>query len=225
VNIKGGIYNTHIVFTQLDNVQGPTGPAGIGATGPAGPSAVPKALPISYYYLSSDSPITGPASQIIKYNTYESSQSGTSLDCTYNPSTGILQNNSTHNLTIMISGQITTDNTTFDTSYNQPAISIVKGGNALLTSSVINFQGSSFSTSIVLNVGEQLYVRYTVSKPSTVNIKGGVYNTHIVFTQLDNVQGPTGPVGPVVYYAITFDGGNSASAYPFGPAFDCGLSI
>ena len=33
-------------------------------------------------------------------------------------------------------------------------------------------------------------------------------------------QGSTGPTGPVVSYI--FDGGNAASSYILGPAFDCG---
>ena len=37
--------------------------------------------------------------------------------------------------------------------------------------------------------------------------------------------GPTGPTGPTLYTAIIFDGGDSASTYPLGPAFDCGTSI
>lgn len=37
--------------------------------------------------------------------------------------------------------------------------------------------------------------------------------------------GDTGPTGTVIYSAIVFDGGDSLSSYPFGPAFDCGTSI
>jgi hypothetical protein len=37
--------------------------------------------------------------------------------------------------------------------------------------------------------------------------------------------GHTGPTGTVIYSAIVFDGGDSLSSYPLGPAFDCGTSI
>ena len=37
--------------------------------------------------------------------------------------------------------------------------------------------------------------------------------------------GSTGPTGAVLYTAIIFDGGDSTSTYPLGPAFDCGTSI
>jgi hypothetical protein len=37
--------------------------------------------------------------------------------------------------------------------------------------------------------------------------------------------GDTGPTGAVLYSAIVFDGGDSLSSYPLGPAFDCGTSI
>lgn len=37
--------------------------------------------------------------------------------------------------------------------------------------------------------------------------------------------GATGPTGTVIYTATVFDGGDSLSTYPLGPAFDCGTSI
>jgi hypothetical protein len=223
INILGGKYTTHITFTQLDNVQGPTGPSGI--IGPTGPSAVMKALPTVYYYLSTNAPITGPSNTTIIYDTIGSDESQGSLNCTYNPSTGVLSNPSGSALTMMVSGQITTDNAAFDINNDQPSVSIIKTSGTILTSSVINFKGSSFSTSLVLNNGEQLYIRYSYSRTNTINILGGKYTTHITFTQLDNVQGPTGPSGTVIYSAIVFDGGSAGSSYPFGPAFDCGQSI
>lgn len=37
--------------------------------------------------------------------------------------------------------------------------------------------------------------------------------------------GDTGPTGQVILVAILFDGGDSTTTYPFGPAFDCGTSV
>jgi len=37
--------------------------------------------------------------------------------------------------------------------------------------------------------------------------------------------GSTGPTGDVLWAAIVFDGGDSTTTYPFGPAFDCGTSV
>ena len=122
----------------------------------------------------------------------------------------------------------------------------------MLTSSAINFQGNSFSTSLTLNSGESLNIKYTYSFSRDVNILGGQYGSHIIFTQLDNVQGITGADGPTgvgvtgskgetgetgtqgptgatgapgPVTAYTFDGGFSTNNYSNGPAFDCGTSI
>jgi hypothetical protein len=225
-NITGGLYNTHIIFTQLDAVQGPTGPAG-----PTGPKGILACLPTAYYYLAANKHITGPSTSTVVYDTFALTESQATLDCTYNTTTGILTNNTYNSHTILVAGQITTDNTTLDLTYNQSSISIVKGAGAVLTSPVINFKGNTFSTSVLLNHGEQLYIQYSYNIPGSTNITGGKYNTHITFTQLDGAQGPagttgaTGPAGQVVYASVVFDGGNAASSYTFGPAFDCGQSI
>ena len=225
-NITGGLYNTHIIFTQLDAVQGPTGPAG-----PTGPKGVLASLPTAYYYQAASRPVTGPSTTTVIYDTFALTESQATLQCSYDTTTGILRNNSGVAHTILISGQITTDNTILDMRYDQPCIYIVKGAGSVLSSSVINFKGTSFSTSVLLNNGDQLYIQYAYNFPGTVNISGGKYNTHIVFTQLDGAQGPagttgaTGPAGQVVYATVVFDGGSAASRYPYGPAFDCGQSI
>lgn len=250
LSILGGAYSTYIIFTQLENVMGPTGPAG--------PQAIQQALPTAYYYLSASVPVTGPSVTTIVYNTYGSTESYGTLESTYNTSTGILQNTTSNTHTILLSGQITTDNASFDINNDQPSVSIVKTSGTILTSSVINFKGSSFSTSLVLTPGDQVYICYSYSFAETVHILGGEYTTHVTFTQLTGAQGstgptgiagptgqagiagptgsqgvtgpggsigPTGPTGTVIYTAIVFDGGSAASSYPFGPAFDCGQSI
>ena len=186
--VLGGPYNTHLVITQLDNVRG--------YTGPTGPAPLRKALPTVYYYLSTDATVTGISNTTILYDRVNPAQSGGVLDCTYDSTTGNISNPTTSSLTLLISGQITTDNKVLDYTYDQPSISLVKGINALVTSSVVNFKGSVFSTSLVLNPAEQACIKFAYYYPGdTVNIKSGPYNTHLVITQLDNVQGVTGPTG------------------------------
>jgi hypothetical protein len=207
--IKSGAYNTHIVFTQLDNVLGPRGPTGFagpagpagsaGLRGPTGPAAVQGSLSSAYYYLSADTTITGPETQTIVYDTNEPSQTEGQFACTYDIGTGFLTNNTSSPVTLLVSGQVTTNNITIDYVNDQPSISIIKGGVSILTSAAISFKGSVFSTSLILQPAENLYISYSYYLPGdTISIKGGAnpFNTHIMFTQLDNVQGPTGPIGP-----------------------------
>jgi len=101
-------------------------------------------------------------------------------------------------LTILVSGQVTTDYATLPITVNQPVVAVVKltgagARNPIISASAINFQGNSFSTPVVLNVGDALYVTYNYS--SSVNLIGGAYGTHVIFTQMDNVQGATGGTG------------------------------
>jgi hypothetical protein len=145
----------------------------------------------------------------------------------------------------LVSGQITTDNIQFDNNIQQPVIYIVKNGNNIISSSVINFQGSSFSSSVLIFPGDSIKIQYAQYFQETVNIYAGQFSTRITFSQLDYVSaagglgstgftgatgptgtvGPTGPSGLVTVYSIAFDGGSSSSIYVSGPAFDCGSSI
>jgi hypothetical protein len=210
INIQNTV--THLTYTQLDNVQGPTGPTGIigsatntgatgstgitgprGYTGHTGPMAIQKSLPTAYYYMSSNITVSQGQIQTIRYNTKDPSQSSGNLDCTY--LNGVLTNNTSDVITLLVSGQITTDSSVFDFNYNQPVITIVKNGATILSSSVINFQGSTFSTTLVLNPTDSFYVTYANYFPDPITILGSNYTTYVIFTQLDNVQGPTGPAG------------------------------
>jgi hypothetical protein len=235
VNILGGQFTTRITYTQLDNVQGPTG-----ATGPG---AIIKSMPSLSYYISANIPVqTGETVSVI-YDTFDSNNSTGQTDFTYDLVTGILRNPTTDTLTVMVSGQLQTDNDIIDITTDQPCIYVVKNTNNIVSSSVLNFQGSSFSTAIILEPGDQITILFAQYFQNTINILSGRFITRITYTQMDTVQGPTGATGPagqasdtgstgvtgptgrVVYAAIVFDGGDSMSAYPFGPAFDCGTSI
>ena len=74
---------------------------------------------------------------------------------------------------------------------SQPTITVNKQGNSIITSSAINFQGNSFSTTVVLGNADTVSVRYSQFSSSTVNIIGGQFSTRITYTQLDSVQGST----------------------------------
>jgi hypothetical protein len=138
---------------------------------------------------------------------------------------------------------LTTDNPFLDLDVAQPILYVKKNGNFIVSSSVINFEGSSFSTILVLQPGDTARIQYRQYFPTTINVLGGQYTTRITFTQMDYVEGAattgatgevgptgatgetgstgaTGPTGPVVAYI--FDGGQASSSYVLGPAFDCG---
>jgi hypothetical protein len=235
INILSGRFTTRITYTQMDTVQGPTG-----ATGPG---AIIKSMPSLSYYISANIPVpTGETVSVI-YDAFDSNNSTGQTDFTYNSSTGILRNPTTDTLTVMVSGQLQTDNDSIDITTDQPCIYVVKNTNNIVSSSVLNFQGSSFSTAIILEPNDQITILFAQYFQNTINILSGRFTTRITYTQMDTVQGPTGATGPggeasntgstgvtgptgrVVYAAIVFDGGDSTSAYPFGPAFDCGTSI
>jgi len=225
INILDGRFITRITYTQLDNVQGPTG-----ATGP---SAVMKSLPSISYYISNDIPSATEQLVTVIYDTYDSENSSGSTDFTYDPMLGILTNPTSDTITVLVSGQLQTDNDILDISKSQPCIYVVKNTNNIVSSSTLNFQGISFSTAIILEPMDQVSILFRQYFSDTINILKGQFTTRITYTQLDTVQGPTGatgspgatgPRGQVIYVAISFDGGSSSSAYPFGPAFDCGTS-
>jgi hypothetical protein len=103
---------------------------------------------------------------------------------------------------------------------------------------VINFQGGSFATSIILAPGDIIKFKYKQYFQNPVIINPGKFTTRITFSQLDyisgpsvgiqNETGPTGNTGPPglanTMYSISFDGGSSSTSYIAGPAFDCGSS-
>jgi len=199
INVLSGQTNTRITFTQLNNGQGPTGVTGtlgpIGYTGPTGPSIVTQPLPSQSYYLSTPIAISGPGSAYIIYDQRDTANSNGISNLIY--SAGTLTNPTANPINTLIAGQVLTDNRVFDVTLPQPQIIVKKGVNNFLTSSVINFQGSSFATTVVIGPGEQVTVQYVNSFEVGINILGGRFNTRITFTQLDNMMGPTGPIGPV----------------------------
>jgi len=123
------------------------------------------------------------------YNTLDAGNSYGTISCTY--TNGILSNSTSNIVTILVSGQVLTDNTLLDLTIRQPTISVNKLGNSIITSSAINFQGSSFSTTVVLGNADTASVIYSQFSSSVVNVIGGQFSTRITYTQLDTVQGST----------------------------------
>jgi hypothetical protein len=191
INILSGQFKTTVSFTQLNSLQGPTGLTGntgpigpTGYTGNTGPAGVQRPLQSVSYYLTTPIPVSTGTPTKISYDTLDASNSYGTVGFSY--SNGSLTSSS--NLTILISGQVTTDNRLFDVTVPQPTIIVSKGSDPMLTSSVINFQGSSFSTTIVLGNADTVSVFYAHSFSSTVNVLAGKYVTRVTFTQLDAVQ-------------------------------------
>jgi hypothetical protein len=220
--------------TGANGVTGATGANGLnGVTGATGPAFTQKNIPTISYYLGSDihvlkSTDSSDNSVLINFNTLDPSNSDGNVSFIYD-SSGVLRNLTNDTLTILISGQITTDNNQFDNRVDQPLIYIEKNNYIILSSSVINFQGSSFSSSVIVSPGDTIKIKYKHYFNNIVNIIN--FNTHITFSQLDYVTGtggttgPTGSPGSVTVYSISFDGGSSTNVYTSGPAFDCGKSI
>ena len=219
--------------------KGDTGPAGggTGFTGPTGPSVTKNNIPsVSYYLTEPISTITGQLVDVV-FDNYDAQNSDGTVSFSYSTESGLLNNTSQETLTLLVSGQITTDNTQFDASVTQPVIYVVKNNDNIISSSVINFQGSSFSSSVIISPGDTVKIQYKQYFQNTVNINSGRFNTRITFSQLDYIAGtggggsgtgPTGDTGPpglaITMYSITFDGGSSSNSYIAGPAFDCGSS-
>jgi len=221
VNILSGL-KTRITYTQLDYAKGDTGfigPTGYvgptGAAGATGPSVVKKALPSLSYYLSTAKAAPPSTPTTITYDTFDPSNSNDALSCVYNSTTGRLTNNSNDTLSILISGQVETNNTEFDYETQQPTIHIVKNTTNILSSSVINFNGSSFSTVAVMNPGDFVMIQYIQYFSTTVNILSGL-KTRITYTQLDHAKGDTGFRGPTGYKGPT-GAGVKGDTGPRGP--------
>ena len=219
VNINNGKFSTRITFSQLDYV--------------VAKPLIQKNIPTISYYLGTNihvlkSTDSSDNSVLINFNTLDPSNSDGNVSFIYD-SSGVLRNLTNDTLTILISGQITTDNNQFDNRVDQPIIYVEKNGENIISSSVINFQGSSFSSSVIVSPGDTIKIKYKHYFNNIVNIIN--FNTHITFSQLDYVTGtggttgPTGPPGSVTIYSISFDGGSSTNVYTSGPAFDCGKSI
>jgi formate/nitrite transporter FocA (FNT family) len=129
------------------------------------------------------------------FDTYDSLNSSGSCDFRYNTSTGVLTNPTSDVMTINLSGQLQTSNTAFDVTQYQPVISIVKNNNNIVSSSVLNYQGSSFSTVLVLNPNDQIIVTFKQYFSSPILIQAGQYTTRITYTQLNNIFSYTGYTG------------------------------
>ena len=197
INVKGGQFTTRISFTQLNNYVARTGDTG--CTGMTGPAGTDLALPSVSYYLSSNINILPLEDKIIKYDTIDMINSNGDTTFVYNTVNGILTNPTSTIISVLISGQIQTDNTILDITLNQPLINILKNGNNIISSSVLNYKGSSFSATVVLYPYDEVYITYKQYFNSSINVLKGKYITRITYTQLNNVimkPGNTGPTGP-----------------------------
>jgi hypothetical protein len=209
--ILQGQYTTRITYTQLDYIQGDTGPTGdnghtgptghTGLTGPTGPAAIEGPMVSLSYFLSSPIPLIQNTETNITYDTYDISGSNVNSDVhiAYNTTTGILSNTSTKIISVLLSGQLTTDIYNFDVQQGQPSLFVKKNTNNIISSSVINFGGSSFSTVIVLGPTDTIQITYKQYSNSVANILQGRYVTRITYTQLDFIKGDMGSTGPTGY--------------------------
>jgi hypothetical protein len=158
-------------------------------------------LSLSYYLSANTGANTGPnAISVIGFNTPDPSNTvtGGTLDMNYNTGDGVLTNTSSKTISVLVSGQVTTDNTAFDLDRIQPCLYVTKNSDNIVSSSVINFNGSAFSTIVVLIPNETITIRYSQTSPydpvsdvSGVYFIGGQFSTRITFTQMEFEHGPS----------------------------------
>jgi hypothetical protein len=191
LNIEAGQYVTRITYTQLNNILSYTG-----YTGSTGPAGVAFALPSSSYYLSGNVSIPSLQNTTIVFNTYDSVNSTGTTDFAYDVGTGILTNVTNNVMTLLIAGQFQTDNSSFDVTQDQPVIYVVKNSNNIISSSVLNYQGSSFTTTLILNPSDAVRITFKQYFSNPINILGGQFITRVTYTQLNNVVARTGSTGP-----------------------------
>jgi hypothetical protein len=207
--------------TGPTGIQGPTGPTGI--TGPTGPSFTIIPLPSQTWYLDNSAntlalAATSSTPLVIPFN-IESTQSGLFTDLSF--TNGILRNTTPNIVVVLLAGQVITDNASLDVMTAQPKITLLQNTTTILTSSVINFQGSSFSTTVILAPNDTVKMQYThfSTVVPVVNILWGLEKTRLTFTQLSNVRGPTGPTyTPVTPSANLLAVNGATSGYTFEAA-------
>ena len=208
--VQGSAVNTGatgpVGHTGVQGPTGYTGPTGIpgsasntGATGPAGPAFEPAPLPSQTWYLNSPIAATTSVATPIIFSRPDANNY-TFNDVIYSNVDGTLTNVTNDTVVVLVSGQVVTDNTSFDVNYRQPETFVVQDSSInILTSSVISFQGSSFTTTVILPPGRNIQLQFKHYFPppgDTINILSGITNTRVTFTQLSNVRGPTGMTGP-----------------------------
>ena len=214
-------------------------PPSVKATAVAGPT-----LSLSYYLSSNTGAATGSSGiSVIGFDTADPANSvtGSALHISYDTGTGVLRNTSGGTISVLVSGQVTTDNTKFDLNLIQPCLYVTKNANHIVSSSVINFQGSSFSTIVVLGSTDVITIQYSQSLPNdplvdipNVNFLGGQFKTRITFTQIDgggggSSTGPTGPMNGVITTSLIPDVGNAydlgSTGFPFRSLHVTGTTI
>ena len=162
--------------------------------GPVGPL-----LSLSYYLANNTGANTGPtAISVIGFDTSDPANSltGGALYMNYDKTNGVLTNTSNITISVLVSGQVTTDNTAFDLNRIQPCLYVTKNSDNIVSSSAINFNGSAFSTVVVLKPAETVTIRYSQTLPynalsdvSGVKFLGGQFKTRITFTQISSSGG------------------------------------
>jgi hypothetical protein len=191
--------------TGATGVTGPRGYTGYtGVTGPTGPSFPIVPLPSQTWYMDSSIEAAANTPTPIRLPRQDIAYGSTDISFDYT----VLRNNTQNTIVLLVSGQVITDNTVFDVNYQQPQIfleqTIGLTSTNVIRSSVINFQGSSFSSTIILPAESTLRVLYEHYFPgTTITILSGISNTRLTFTQLSNVRGPTGPLGNTGYTGYT----------------------
>lgn len=228
--------------TGPTGLTGPTGQRGsTGLTGPPGEVGPTGAgyilgLPSVSYKLSVPINIPQNINKTIILNNMDINNSTGIVNFQYNSSTGILSNPTQQPLTVLISGQIKTDNNTININVAQYSyVIIVKNGQNIINIANIVPDGCLVSNVIIMQPGDAVEIKYINTLTTPINI---VTTTFLTFTQLDYAQGTTGLTGSTgppgqtgqtgpagITTAFVFDGGHAVNRYSQGPAFDCGTSV
>jgi hypothetical protein len=106
---------------------------------------------------------------------------------------------------------------------SQPCLFVKKNTSNIISSSVINFSGSSFSTVVILSPSDTIKITYIQYSYNAANILQGQYVTRITYTQLDLLKGEIGSTGPTGAAPRILSGTDTTSAstksVTFSPSF------
>ena len=117
--------------------------------------------------------------------------SSTSPSFFYNKHSGELINNSSYDLTILVSGQLTTSANVIST------VSIKKNNSYIVKTSIVNINNTiTFNSVISLRSRDRLSIEIIQNAIDKLIIFNGESDSFVIFTELDYVQGPTGFTGP-----------------------------
>jgi len=173
---------------------GPTGLQGNPSTitGPTGPAAFLAPLASVSYVLSSNQTILRNTESRLQCDTLDPNQSIGNISGEYNTSTYRFTNTSTTQNIYFINASVYTGSV-----YVIGIFKIVKNGtNEFSITAIDKTAATTTSSTVVLSPNEYVEVIYGQVSDNSVDLLAAAGLTRVTITQLDNILGPTGAIGP-----------------------------